>query len=88
MDVVIRPHHLSVSEADGESGSARFVPGRAVVKEARFLGNESLVILAVGQSFLRARIRDVPPPKPGSSVTVSLPSDRCFVFPRLSPVAA
>lgn len=88
VDVVIRPHHLRITAGDPAQKRTGETTARAVVTEARFLGDESLLILTLGKSRLKARVRDLPLPRPGDPVSVSLPRQRCFVFPRPAGVAA
>ena len=59
------------------------VPARGRVTRARFIGNQSIVELAMDHdgSTLKATIPGVFLPKPGTPLWLSLRRDRCFVFP-------
>ena len=59
------------------------VPARGQVARARFVGNQSIVELAMEHdgSMLKATIPGVFLPKPGTPLWLSLRRDRCFVFP-------
>ena len=93
VEVVIRPHHLKMdfdrngrgplpTEQDG-------VPARAAVARARFVGNQSIVTLALDRdaSCLTATVPGVFLPRPGTPLWLSLRRDRCFVFPRPIPAS-
>ena len=56
---------------------------RGRVARARFIGNQSIVELAMDHdgSMLKATIPGVFLPKPGTPLWLSLRRDRCFVFP-------
>ncbi|PZQ50375.1 MAG: Fe3+/spermidine/putrescine ABC transporter ATP-binding protein [Rhodovulum sulfidophilum] len=85
-EVVIRPQHLRVdfdrsggplpTERDG-------VPARARVARARFMGTSSIVELGMeeGGARLTAVLPGVFLPRPGTPLWLSLPRERCFVFP-------
>ncbi|MEM8570146.1 MAG: ABC transporter ATP-binding protein [Pseudomonadota bacterium] len=87
VDVVIRPQHLRLEfdrSGQGPQPSAREgVAARARVVNARFLGGQSLVDLALEQDGLplKAIVPGVFVPKPGQLFWLSLPRNRCHVFP-------
>ncbi len=59
------------------------MPARGRVQRARFVGNQSIVELAMDHdgSLLKATIPGVFLPKAGTPLWLSLRRDRCFVFP-------
>ena len=86
VEIVVRPQHLKLdfdrqgkgplpTESDG-------VPARGSVVRARFIGNESIVDLAMDHdgSILTASIPAVFMPQLGTPMWLSLRRDRCFVF--------
>ena len=58
-------------------------PARAVVSRARFMGSESLVEFVMDHdgSTLRATVPNVFLPQSGAVMWLTIPRDRCFVFP-------
>lgn len=54
------------------------------MKRARFLGNESLVEFRMDHdgSILKATVPNVFLPAEGRVMWLTVPRDRCFVFPR------
>jgi iron(III) transport system ATP-binding protein len=87
VEIIIRPQHLKMDFDRNGSGPlptpADGVPARGRVTRARFIGNQSIVELAMDHdgSTLKATIPGVFLPKPGTPLWLSLRRDRCFVFP-------
>ena len=59
------------------------IPVRGCVERARFLGNESLVEFKMDfdNSIFRVTVPSVFLPKTGQPLWLTIPRDRCFVFP-------
>lgn len=89
VEIVIRPQHLKVDFDRQGAGPLPTpqdgVPARGQVARARFVGNQSIVELAMDHdgSVLKATIPGVFLPRPGTPLWLSLRRDRCFVFPCL-----
>lgn len=87
VEIIIRPQHLKMDFDRNGAGplptSLDGVPARGQVVRARFIGNQSIVELAMDHdgSVLKATIPGVFMPKPGTPLWLSLRRDRCFVFP-------
>jgi iron(III) transport system ATP-binding protein len=87
VEIVIRPQHLKIDFDRNGSGplptAADGVPARGRVVRARFVGNQSIVELAMDHdgSALKATLPGVFLPRPGTPLWLSLRRDRCFVFP-------
>ena len=86
VDIISRPQHMRIdfdragrgpnpSQSDG-------VAARATVLRARFMGNESLVEFRMGYdgSTMKASIPSVFLPDPGTTLWLTLPRARCFIF--------
>ncbi|MGB0798953.1 MAG: ABC transporter ATP-binding protein [Planktomarina sp.] len=87
IDIVIRPQHLKIEfdrAGRGPLPSADMDQGaHAVVKRARFLGQNSLVDFEVdGGMTMTASISSVFLPKPGTPFWLLAPRKHCYVFPR------
>jgi iron(III) transport system ATP-binding protein len=87
VEIIIRPQHLKMDFDRNGSGplptSSDGVPARGRVQRVRFVGNQSIVELAMDHdgSSLKATIPGVFLPRPGTPLWLSLRRDRCFVFP-------
>ena len=87
VEIVIRPQHLKIDFDRNGSGplptAGDGVPARGRVLRSRFVGNQSIVELAMDHdgSTLKATIPGVFLPRPGTPLWLSLRRDRCFVFP-------
>ena len=87
VEIVIRPQHLKIDFDRNGAGplptATDGVPARGRVARARFVGDQSIVELAMEHdgSVLKATIPGVFLPKPGTPLWLSLRRDRCFVFP-------
>ncbi len=87
VEIIIRPQHLKMDFDRNGSGplptATDGVPARARVVRARFVGDQSLVELAMEHdgSVLKATVPGVFLPRPGTPLWLSLRRDRCFVFP-------
>ena len=87
VEIIIRPQHLKIDFDRGGTGPlptvADGVPARGQVVRARFIGNRSIVELAMDHdgSLLKATIPGVFLPRPATALWLSLRRDRCFVFP-------
>ncbi|MFO1106859.1 MAG: ABC transporter ATP-binding protein [Amaricoccus sp.] len=91
VEIVIRPQHLKIDLDRNGSGplptSQDGIPARGRVARARFIGNQSIVELAMDHdgSILKATLPGVFLPKPGTPLWLSLRRDRCFIFPAAQP---
>ena len=87
VEIIIRPQHLKMDFDRNGSGPlptrSDGVPARGRVARARFMGNQSIVDLAMDHdgSILKATVPGVFLPKAGTPLWLSLRRDRCFVFP-------
>ena len=87
VEIIIRPQHLKMDFDRNGAGplptATDGVPARGQVARARFVGNQSIVELAMDHdgSVLKATIPGVFLPRPGTPLWLSLRRDRCFVFP-------
>lgn len=90
VDIVSRPQHIKIDFDRGGHGpnpTARDgVAAKANVLRSRFMGNESLVEfkMAADGSILKATVPSVFLPSEGTVLWLTLPRDRCFVFPKPS----
>ncbi len=91
VDIVFRPQHVRIDfdrDGKGPSPSTRDgVAARATVVRARFMGRESLVEFQMerGNVPVQATIPSVFLPQPGTALWLSVPRDKCFVFPAQGP---
>ncbi len=87
VEIIIRPQHLKMDFDRNGTGplptQADGVPARGRVVRARFIGNQSIVEMAMDHdgSMLKATIPGVFLPRAGTALWLSLRRDRCFVFP-------
>ena len=87
VDIVFRPQHVRLDFDRKGSGPlptpSDGVAARGVVLRARFLGHESLVEFRMDHdgSVLKATVPNVFLPSPGKVMWLTIPRDRCFVFP-------
>jgi len=87
VEIIIRPQHLKLDfDRDGTGPNPTIADGvaaRGHVKRARFMGNQSIVELAMDHdnSTLTATVPAVFLPKEGTPLWLSLRRDRCYVFP-------
>ncbi len=87
VDIVFRPQHVRLDFDRNGSGplptATDGVPARGVVERARFMGHESLVEFRMDfdGSILKATVPNVFLPAPGKAMWLTVPRNRCFVFP-------
>ena len=87
VEIVFRPQHVRIDFDRGGRGpnptAKDGTPARAVVQRARFMGSESLVEFTMDHdgSSLRATVPNVFLPQPGAVMWLTIPRDKCFVFP-------
>jgi len=87
VEIVFRPQHVRIDfdrSGRGPSPSARDgVAARAIVLRARFMGRESLVEFRMERdgTVVKATVPSVFLPPTGTALWLSVPRDRCFVFP-------
>ena len=87
VEIVIRPQHVRIDfDRDGKGPLPTVsmgVPARGYVIRARFLGNESLVEsrMDFDNSIFKVTVPSVFLPKVGQPLWLTVPRDRCFVFP-------
>jgi len=88
VEIVSRPQHIKIDfdrSGRGPNPTARDgVAARASVVRARFMGRESLVEFRMDAdgSILKATVPSVFLPAEGTVMWLTLPRDRCFVFPK------
>lgn len=87
VDIVFRPQHVRIDFDRAGRGplptATDGVPARAVVKRARYLGHESLVEFQMDYdgSVLKVTVPRVFLPEVGRVMWLTVPRNRCFVFP-------
>ena len=87
VEIVIRPQHVRIDfDRDGKGPLPTVSMGiaaRGCVVRARFLGNESLVEFRMDfdNSIFKVTVPSVFLPKAGQPLWLTVPRDRCFVFP-------
>ncbi len=87
VDIVVRPQHLKIDfDREGHGPNPTISEGtaaRAVVRRARFIGNESLVEFTMDHdgSMVRATVPNVFLPQVGTVLWLTIRRDRCFIFP-------
>jgi len=87
VQIVFRPQHVRIDfdrSGKGPNPTAKEgTPARAVVSRARFMGSESLVEFVMDHdgSMLRATVPNVFLPEAGAVMWLTIPRDKCFVFP-------
>ncbi len=87
VDIVFRPQHVRIDFDRAGKGplptASDGVPARAVVKRARYLGHESLVEFQMDYdgSVLKVTVPRVFLPEVGRVMWLTVPRNRCFVFP-------
>ncbi|AVO39658.1 ABC transporter ATP-binding protein [Pukyongiella litopenaei] len=87
VDIVFRPQHVRLDFDRNGSGplptATDGVPARGTVVRARFMGHESLVEFRMDfdGSILKATVPNVFLPAPGKTMWLTVPRNRCFVFP-------
>ncbi len=88
VEIVSRPQHIKIDfdrAGRGPNPTVRDgVAARASVVRARFMGRESLVEFRMDAdgSILKATVPSVFLPAAGTVMWLTLPRDRCFVFPK------
>lgn len=87
VEIVFRPQHVRIDFDRGGRGplptASDGVAARAQVVRARFLGHESLVEFRMDHdgSILKAVVPNVFIPEPDRVMWLTVPRNRCFVFP-------
>ena len=87
VEIVIRPQHVRIDfDRDGKGPLPTVSMGiaaRGCVVRSRFLGNESLVEFRMDfdNSIFKVTVPSVFLPKVGQPLWLTVPRDRCFVFP-------
>lgn len=87
VEIVFRPQHVRIDfDRHGKGPSPTASDGtaaRAHVVRARFLGRESIVEFALEDTgqMIQASVPNVFLPKEGTPFWLTVPRDRCFVFP-------
>lgn len=87
VDIVFRPQHVRIDFDRAGKGPLPTprdgVAARGVVERSRFMGHESLVEFRMvhDATLLKATVPGVFLPKPGKPMWLTIPRERCFVFP-------
>lgn len=87
IDIVFRPQHVRIDFDRNGKGPlptvAQGVAARGVVKRARFIGNESLVEFDMDfGGTIKASVPNVFLPNLGLPLWLTIPRDKCYIFPR------
>ena len=88
VEIVFRPQHVRIDFDRAGKGPlptpSDGVPARGVVERARFLGHESLVEFRMDfdGSLLKVTVPNVFLPEVGRVLWLTVPRNRCFVFPK------
>ena len=87
VDIVFRPQHVRLDfDRNGKGPLPTVTDGtaaRGVVQRARFMGSESLVEFRMDYdgTVLKATVPNVFLPAAGKVMWLTIPRDRCFIFP-------
>ena len=87
IDIVFRPQHVRIDfdrEGRGPSPTAsQGIAARGIVNRARFVGNESLIEFKMdfGQT-IKASVPNVFLPNTGHPLWLTVPRDKCYIFPK------
>ena len=87
IDIVFRPQHVRIDFDRNGRGplptASQGVAARGIVKRARFVGNESLIEFNMdfGQ-IIKASVPNVFLPNTGHPLWLTVPRDKCYIFPR------
>ena len=87
VDIVIRPQHIRIDfDREGRGPNPTIQDGtaaRGVVRRARFMGSESLVEFEMDYGdTITATVPNVFLPKAGTPFWLTVPRERCHIFPR------
>lgn len=87
IDIVFRPQHIRIDfDRKGQGPlptASQGVAARGIVKRARFVGNESLIEFEMDfGSTIKATVPNVFLPNIGHPLWLTVPRDKCYIFPK------
>ena len=87
IDIVFRPQHIRIDfDRKGQGPlptASQGVAARGIVKRARFVGNESLIEFDMDfGSNIKATVPNVFLPNIGHPLWLTVPRDKCYIFPK------
>ena len=87
IDIVFRPQHIRIDfDRKGQGPlptASQGVAARGIVKRARFVGNESLIEFDMDfGSTIKATVPNVFLPNIGHPLWLTVPRDKCYIFPK------
>ena len=87
IDIVFRPQHIRIDfDRKGQGPlptASQGVAARGIVKRARFVGNESLIEFEMDfGSSIKATVPNVFLPNIGHPLWLTVPRDKCHIFPK------
>ena len=87
IDIVFRPQHIRIDfDRKGQGPlptASQGVAARGIVKRARFVGNESLIEFKMDfGSTIKATVPNVFLPNIGHPLWLTVPRDKCYIFPK------
>ena len=87
IDIVFRPQHIRIDfDRKGQGPlptASQGVAARGIVKRARFVGNESLIEFEMDfGSTIKVTVPNVFLPNIGHPLWLTVPRDKCYIFPK------
>jgi iron(III) transport system ATP-binding protein len=87
IDIVFRPQHVRIDFDRKGRGplptASQGIAARGIVKRARFVGNESLIEFEMDFGVsIKASVPNVFLPNPGHPLWLTVPRDKCYIFPK------
>ena len=87
IDIVFRPQHVRIDFDRKGRGplptASQGVAAKGIVKRARFVGNESLIEFEMDFGIsIKASVPNVFLPNTGHPLWLTVPRDKCYIFPK------
>ena len=87
IDIVFRPQHVRIDFDRKGRGplptASQGIAARGIVKRARFVGNESLIEFEMDFGVnIKASVPNVFLPNQGHPLWLTVPRDKCYIFPK------
>ena len=87
IDIVFRPQHVRIDFDRNGRGplptASQGVAARGIVKRARFVGNESLIEFKMDFGLnIKVSVPNVFLPNTGHPLWLTVPRDKCYIFPK------
>jgi iron(III) transport system ATP-binding protein len=87
IDIVFRPQHVRIDfDRNGRGPSptaSQGIAAKGIVKRARFVGNESLIEFEMDFGVsIKASVPNVFLPNTGHPLWLTVPRDKCYIFPK------